>query len=68
MSSLTKIGNNLKKTRKSMNLRQIDIAKKAELNTSYYARIERGEINFSVNILGRVVKALKTTASKILPF
>ena len=68
MSTLTKIGSSLKKTRKKQKLSQKEVAKRADVNTNYYARIERGEVNFSMKILEKLIKALKTTASKILPF
>ena len=68
MSTLTKIGSSLKKTRKKQKLSQKEVAKRADVNTNYYARIERGEVNFSMKILEKLIKALKTTASEILPF
>ena len=68
MSTLAKIGSSLKKTRKKQNLSQKEVAKRADINTNYYARIERGEVNFSMKILEKLIKALKTTASEILPF
>ena len=68
MMTNKKIGSNLKKARKKQKLSQKEVAKRADVNTNYYARIERGEINFSINILEKLIKALKTTASNILPF
>jgi transcriptional regulator with XRE-family HTH domain len=63
-----KIGMNIKRTRKKLGLKQVEVAVDAGLNTSYYGKIERGLINPSLKILYRIIKALKVSSSDILPF
>lgn len=68
MKSQQKLGDNIKTIRKKIGLTQKQVAKKAGINTNYYARIERGEINPSFETIEKIVKALKIKSSKILPF
>lgn len=62
------IGANLKKIREGKVLTQSDISHEAGVNLNYYARIERGEVNFSIDIFRKIVKALSIKASEVLPF
>lgn len=62
------IGKNIARARKSRGLKQVDIAVDAGVNSSYYSKIERGEVNPSAQILYRIIKALKVKSSDILPF
>lgn len=68
MSSLQKFGQNLKKIREGKNLTQEELATKADLSANYFAKIERGEINITYKTLYKIVIALKTKSSEILPF
>lgn len=68
MTSLQKLGHNLKKIRESKNLTQEELASKADLSANYYAKIERGEINITFKTLQKIAVALKTKSSEILPF
>ena len=68
MSPQQKIGKKLKEARLKIGLRQIDIAKKAEISASYYARVERDEENPTIDTIQRIIKALKVKSSDILPF
>lgn len=68
MSSIQKFGQNLKKIRESKDLTQEELASKAGLSANYYAKIERGEINITFKTLQKIVVALKTKSSEILPF
>lgn len=68
MISLQKFGQNLKKIREGKNLTQDELASKADLSANYYAKIERGEINITFKTLEKIVIALKTKVSEILPF
>jgi len=52
------IGEKLKLAREKSDLTQEEVAKKAGLNTNYYACIERGEINTTIEKLDRVFKVL----------
>ena len=65
---LKQIGKNIKAARKNKGMTQAEMAKRCQITTNYYARIERGECKFTLTILKRMVKNLKTTASQILPF
>jgi transcriptional regulator with XRE-family HTH domain len=53
------LGNKLKEARKKVGLTQAEVAEAAEVNTNYYARIERGEENPSFEKLNRIMKVLK---------
>ena len=65
---LISIGKNIRKIREKQELNQEDIAYKAGIETSYYARIERGEANPSLDKIYAIIKALDIDSSKILPF
>ena len=62
------IGDKLKKARKKKKLRQSDLARLAGINANYYAKIERGEVNSSTEILQKIIEALKIKSSEILSF
>jgi len=68
MSSQEQIGKNIKKARLKLNLTQAEVAEKAGIHTNYFARIERGEENPSIDIIENIAKALKVKSSEILPF
>ena len=68
MATKLKFSQNLKKIRESKNLTQEELAVKAALSANYYAKIERGEINITYKTLEKIVTALKTKSSEILPF
>lgn len=52
------LGNKLKLAREKKKMTQAEVAKKADLNTNYYAVIERGEVNPSVETLSKILEAL----------
>ena len=56
---LKNLGSRLKKAREAARKTQADVAKAAGINVSYYARIERGEINLSFVKIRSILKALK---------
>jgi len=62
------VGRKLKEARLKKKMTQAEVAKKAYLNTNYYACIERGEVNPSMEKLESIVKVLDVKSSKILPF
>jgi len=64
----TQIGNNLKKQRAKTKITQAEIAKRADISVNYYARMERDEVNPSLEVFKRVVKALNAKSSDILDF
>lgn len=55
---LRNLGHNLRRIRKENRLTQEDVADKARLNSSYYGRIERGEINVTIETLIASARAL----------
>lgn len=62
------IGKNIKRIREKKNANQIDVAVDAGVNPSYYSKIERGEVNPSIDILYKIIKSLRVQSSDILPF
>lgn len=67
MSKLS-IGKSLKIIRQERNFTQAEVAKKADISVNYYARMERDEVNPSLEVFKRVVKALNAKSSDILDF
>lgn len=59
MDSQNQLAKILKKTRKKAELTQAEVAEKAGITTNYYARIERGEVNPTVDVVDNIAKALK---------
>lgn len=66
--TLVIIGKNMRKLREKQNRNQVDVAEEAGIDTSYYARVERGEANPSLEVIYAIIKALHTNSSNILPF
>ncbi len=62
------IATKLKKIRLQKHLKQIDVFQKAGINSNYYARIVRGEINLSMEKLHEIISALGIKSSAILLF
>ncbi len=62
------VGERLRAARLKKGLTQIEVAEKADLNSGYYSRVERGEANLSVITLKQIVKVLGVKAKNILPF
>lgn len=58
MKSSTDVGEFLKQARENKKLTQEIVAKKAHLNTNYYAVIERGEVNVKIDTLIKILIAL----------
>lgn len=61
-------GKRIKKIREKLGLTQAQVAKKAGININYFAVIERGEVNPSLEKLEKIAKALGVKSSDILPF
>ena len=60
VSGLSKedLGKKLREAREKQNMTQEDVAKKAGVNTNYYAVIERGEVEARAEKLTRIFEAL----------
>lgn len=65
MGSKEEIAKKLKQGREQRNLTQLEAADKANISVNYYARIERGEVNPSLETLKDIMKILKIKALKI---
>lgn len=59
MDSQNQLAKILKKARKKAELTQAEVAGKADISVNYYARIERGEVNPTADIIDSIAKALK---------
>lgn len=68
MGSQIQLGKNIRKARQKLDLTQAEVAKKAGVNMNYYSRIERGEVNSSIEIVENIAKVLKVKSSDILTF
>ena len=61
-----KLGERLKGAREKIGLTQAEVAAKAGLNANYYAVVERGEGNLSIEKLQRIMKVLGIKSLDIL--
>ncbi len=61
------LGIKLRTAREKANLTQEEVAKKAGISSNYFAKIERGEINTTIEKLYKIIKALNAEASDIFP-
>ncbi|MFC3679008.1 helix-turn-helix domain-containing protein [Bacterioplanoides pacificum] len=62
-----KIGANIRKARKEKNISQDGLALLCGLDRSYMGRIERGEVNLTVEKLYLIAKPLGCRAASLLP-
>ena len=60
------LGNKIRNAREKAGLKQTEVAKAANVNVSYYAEIERGEVNPSYIKLQAIMKALKIKSLDII--
>ena len=68
IKQLKAVGSNLRKARLSVDLTQEELARKVDITTNYYARLERGETLPSLTTLYKIAQATKTTMARILTF
>ncbi|MFA6963865.1 MAG: helix-turn-helix transcriptional regulator [Patescibacteria group bacterium] len=57
--NLNDLGNKFRKARESANLTQAEVAEVVGVTVNYYARLERGEVKPSLDILAKIMKLLK---------
>lgn len=62
---LRALGQNIRRIRKENRLTQEDVADKAHLNSSYYGRIERGEMNVTIETLMAIALALNVDVPEL---
>lgn len=68
MNTLSKsVGNNIRIKRKNLNIKQDELALLAEIDRSYMGRIERGEVNLTVDKLYKICVILQCEPSELLP-
>lgn len=65
---LITIGRKIKKERNSQKRTQEDVAHEAGVETSYFAKVERGEANPGLEVIHAIIKTLKLKSSEVLPF
>lgn len=58
----------IKAVRLRKGMTQTNVAGKADISPNYYARLERGEVKPSVEVIEKITKALGVKSSDILPF
>lgn len=68
MDTSKKIGDKIKEIRKKKKLTQVEVAQKAGIHFNYFARLERGEVNPSIQTIESIANALKVKSSDILFF
>jgi len=61
------ISKNLKRARSAKGWTQVVLAKKAGINSNYYAKIERAEISPSYETFEKIFKALGVKSKDIFP-
>lgn len=62
------VGPKIQAARQQQGLTQAAVAKKAGMQTNYYATIERGDRVPSLQTLEKIIKALGVKSSDVLPF
>ena len=62
---LKQLGNELRALRKHASLTQEELADRSGLNANYIGRIERGEINVTIQTLSRIARAMNAELSDI---
>lgn len=62
------LGKNLKKARNNAHLTQAQVAEDVGIHVNFYARIERGEVDASLETMKAILKALKIKSSEVFPF
>lgn len=61
----TKLGKNLREARNKTHLTQAQVAEKAGIHVNFYARIERGEVDPSLDTLKTILKILKIKSTEV---
>jgi transcriptional regulator with XRE-family HTH domain len=56
-----KVGYRIREIRRQKGLTQEEVAEKANINATYYGKIERGEGNVSLELLAAIAEALSTS-------
>jgi transcriptional regulator with XRE-family HTH domain len=59
------LGDKLKAAREKVKLTQAEVAEKTDMTATYYAMIERGEVNLTYDKLRKLLKLLKMKPSEL---
>lgn len=62
-----KIGQLIRNKRKEKNITQESLSLQCGIDRSYMGRIERGEVNMTIDKLYEIANALKVDAKELLP-
>ena len=62
-----KLGKKIKLTRVDKEMSQSDLAQAANIDSSHIGKIERGEVNITVETLYRLAESLKCSPAALLP-
>lgn len=65
---MQQVSENIKRFRELKNLTREQLADKLEMSLSGYSKLERGEVDITINRLYKIAKALETDVSQILNF
>ncbi len=65
MTTLKKLGNNIRSKRKDLGYSQEKLAEYADVHRTYMGAVERGEINIAFENLNKIAKALKLSVSEL---
>jgi len=60
-----RFGRAVRQLREARGLSQQQAAAKAAIDRAYYWKIEKGEANPSLDVIGRIMKMLKVTAGEL---
>ena len=63
--NLKELGAKIKAAREKQKLTQVEVSEKTDMTTTYYAMIERGEVNLTYEKLQKIFKLLKLKSSDI---
>lgn len=66
--SVQVLASKLKSIRLKKGMKQADVAEKADIDSNYYSRVERGEAIPTVITLKKILSALKVKSSEVLEF
>ena len=65
-TSLTKLGQNIRRLRKEQHISQEELARRAGIDRTYMGGIERGERNITLLMLEKISKALGADGKDLL--
>lgn len=65
-NDLSKVGNRIKKARKSKGISQVELADKLDISVSHLSNIENGKINVGLDIFMDITEVLDVSADWLL--